>query len=131
MVTFLRILAIILLFLNGLSALVGGIGLIGDPSGESLGWSTEMLGPSPFENFLIPGIILFVGNGLVSIAVAMITIKRLSHYAVFILFQGAILCGWIAIQMGMLQFYHPLHLICGVVGMLLILCGYLLSQNRW
>ena len=126
----LRILSVTLLLINGLSALAGGFGLIADPSGASLGWSTEMLDPSPFENFLIPGIFLFVGNGLTSICIAVMTVKRMSHYAMFILFQGVFLCSWIVIQMVMLQFYHYLHLTCGILGMLLIVAGWNLVNKK-
>jgi hypothetical protein len=126
---FLRVLAIVLLFINGLSAFAGGIGLIGDPGGQSLGWTTDMLASSPFDTFLIPGIILFAGNGILSVTTAVIVIKRMAYYPLFILFQGGFLCSWIIIQMMMLHFYHPLHLICGVVGVLLIVCGYTLQRG--
>lgn len=126
----LRILSIILLLINGISGVAGGFGMIGDPSGRSLGWSTDMLGPSPFENFLVPGIFLFVGNGVMSIFIAVMTIKNRSHYATFIVFQGLFLCSWIVIQMVMLQFYHFLHLICGIIGVLLVVCGWYLLEYR-
>ena len=130
MVISIRILAITLLFLNGFSAVAGGVGLIGDPTGKSLGWSTDMLQHSPFNDFLVPGLVLFAGNGLLSIAIAVMTIKRRRYHAALIIIQGMFLCSWIIIQMVMLQLYHPLHLTCGGIGILLILCGYLLSQNR-
>ena len=130
MIGILRVTAITLLFINGLSAVAGSIGLIGDPRGHSMGWTTDMLVNSPFETFLIPGIILFAGNGVLSLAIAILVIKKVASYPLLIFFQGAFLCLWIIIQMIMLQFYHPLHLVCGIIGVLLILCGYILSQTH-
>ena len=123
----LRVFTIVLLFLNGSSAIAGGIGLIGDPSGKALGWTTEMLQHTPFDDYLIPGIVLFIGNGLLSILIAALTIKKKKHYPLYIIFQGSFLCGWIIAQIVMIRVYHPLHLICMVIGLLLIVCGYILS----
>ena len=124
-----RITAIILLIVNGIGALGGGIGLIGDPSGESMGWTTEMLVHSPFKNFFIPGIVLFAANGILSLTVAFITITRKKHYALYLILQGAVLVGWIVVQVLMIRLFYLLHLIFLVVGMLLIACGYILYST--
>lgn len=50
---------IILLFIQGVMALLGGYKLIKDPSGSLIGMPITMLAHSPFSNFLIPGIVLF------------------------------------------------------------------------
>lgn len=55
---------LVLEIFNGLSALAGGIGLILNTDGKALGMDTEMLASTPFETFLIPGIVLFVVNGI-------------------------------------------------------------------
>ena len=66
----LRFTAICLLVINGLCALWGGGALIYDPTGEFLQLSADFIKNSPFPNYLIPGIILFVANGLLSLFVA-------------------------------------------------------------
>lgn len=123
----LRLSAIVLLFINGIAAVVGSIVLIGDTSGEAMGWTTAMLEHSPFDTYLIPGLILFMANGLLSLIVAFLTIKKKPHYSSCIVLQGTILCGWIIVQILMIRFYHPLHLFCFGIGLLLIACGYILS----
>ena len=55
--------AALLLFV-GIGAVAGGLGVILDPSGESLGVSVDLLINSPFKNFLIPGIVLFTVSWL-------------------------------------------------------------------
>ena len=122
-----RLSAIILLVINGIGAVAGGIALIGDPSGRVLGWTTAMLEHSPFEDYLLPGIILFVFNGLLSMAVAFLTLKKRKYYSSYIILQGAVLCGWIIIQIMLIRDYHPLHLAFLAIGLLLIACGYILS----
>ena len=57
---------LLLLAILGLSAIGGGGALIISPSGKLLGGlPLSILKNSPFNNFLIPGIILFVVLGLV------------------------------------------------------------------
>ena len=123
----LRLFAIILLFINGVAALAGGARLIGDPSGEAMGWTKEMLEHSPFDNYLMPGVILLTVNGLLSLIIAVLTIKKNKIYTSYIILQGAVLCGWIITEIMMIRLYHPLHFIFLAVGLLLIVCGYILS----
>ena len=64
MKTFFKILAGVLLIINGMGALYGGLNLIVYPNGNSLQLPLEYLNHSPFNNYFIPGVILFVMNGL-------------------------------------------------------------------
>lgn len=48
----------------GMGAVAGGLPMIITPSGSDTGLSTEILQNTPFENYLIPGIILFTINGM-------------------------------------------------------------------
>jgi hypothetical protein len=54
-----NVLLFLLMFL-ALGAIVGGGALIPSPSGELLKMPLSNLGSSPFNSFLIPGIILFL-----------------------------------------------------------------------
>ncbi|MDK8640924.1 hypothetical protein [Niallia taxi] len=55
-----------ILLLVGISAVATGIGLVFKPNGSTLGMSDELLAESPFQSFLIPGILLFIIIGLAS-----------------------------------------------------------------
>ncbi len=70
-----RNLFLILLALLGLGAMFGGGVLIISPSGKLFGMPLSMLENSPFNDFLIPGIILFSLLGLAPIGVALALIK--------------------------------------------------------
>jgi hypothetical protein len=126
-----RIFALILLFFNGISALGGGIVLITDPSGESVEMPLSLLEHSPFKDFLIPGIILFTMNGVLSIlfAIPVILKSRISGWLV--LLQGCILTGWLAVQLVMIRDYDPLlHTLYLGAGAMLIITGILLIADK-
>jgi hypothetical protein len=118
------IIGIILLFLHGLSALVGGGELIYDPSGEIIYLSVDMLEHSPFDDFLIPGIILFVVNGIFNIFSAIWCLLKRDGYPLLMIACGVLLIIWIAVQIIMIrQFYPPLHAPYLLAGITIIVCG--------
>ena len=57
------------LMTTGVAAVGGGVGLSRDPGGNTIGWATDLLAPSPSVIFMIPGIILFAANGLLRIII--------------------------------------------------------------
>lgn len=117
-----------ILFLNAIGALAAGYLFMTDPSGSKMGMNPDLLQYSPFSSFFIPGLVLFVANGLLSAVTLVLyfTGHRLATKAV--LLQGVILCTWIFVQMIMLRLIHPLHLIMGAAGLLLIF--YSLSKIK-
>jgi hypothetical protein len=124
-----RLIAIILLIFNGISAIAGGWALIAAPDGAILQMPVEMLRYSPFSNFLVPGIILFVMNGILSIIVGIFSILRWKNYHFFIICQGYVLLGWIVIQIGMIRSFHILHVLYGLTGLILIVLGMLIKND--
>jgi hypothetical protein len=61
-----KIAVILLLLFNGVGAFYGGGSLILQADGSGLGMNVSLLERSPFSDFLIPGIVLFVVNGISS-----------------------------------------------------------------
>jgi hypothetical protein len=101
-----------------------------DPSGETLGMPLRFLEHSPFENFLVPGIILFIVNGLFSLLFAIMAMLRFLNYSWLVIFQGFILLGWLIIQIIMIrEFYAPLHVLYFIIGLLLIATGWILARQ--
>ena len=73
-----------LLALLGSGAIFGGGVLIASPSGKLFGMPLFLLEHSPFHDFLIPGIILFMVLGIVPIVVTIALIKKpVSEFAQF------------------------------------------------
>lgn len=110
----------LLLFLHafvGIGALAGGLGAILNPQ-EPMGASVELLKNSPFNNFLIPGIILFAVIGLGNVISAFI-IRSKSQYRGFLssIFSWALVI-WIVVQCIMLNSVHYLHIIYFIIGLI-------------
>lgn len=70
-----NILLFLLAFL-GVGALFGGGMLILSPSGDLFGMPLSMLDHSPFSNFLLPGIILFVVLGIIPCGLVVALLKK-------------------------------------------------------
>lgn len=129
MKTIVKITALLLLIVNGTGALYGGLHMIADPSGAGLQMPLSFLEHSPFQSYLIPGIILLIVNGILSFAAIAATILKARNYAWFIIMQGVILTGWITVQVILLRlFYAPMHATFLAVGVLLIACGLYLRD---
>ena len=128
MKTLLNIVISVLLLINGAGAIVGGSQLITHPDGSSLKMPLEFLQHSPFHDYFIPGIILFTANGIFSFIVLAILLFRGKHYSWYVATEGAILTGWILIQMILLQTFNSLQFVFGTMGVLLIGAGWRLNK---
>jgi hypothetical protein len=90
-----RNLLVFLLVILGLGAIFGGAVFIISPSGKLFGMPLSMLENSPFNNFLIPGIILFSVLGLVPVGLALALIKRpKNRFAELFNFYGDMYWAW-------------------------------------
>lgn len=126
----LKIIASILLLFNGIGALYGGLSLMMYPDGSNIQLSMDWLEHTPFHNYFIPGLVLFIANGFFSIFVFISLLLNHRLSARLVMVQGAILCGWIIIQILMIQTVYFLHFILGGVGLGLILSGLLLQKTK-
>jgi hypothetical protein len=121
--------SIFLLLTNGLNAIMGGWLFMSAPRGDTLGMTTVFLENSPFHDFSVPCIILFVANGLFSLMTTVFAIWRWKYYPRLIFFQGVILTGWIIIQAIMIQNANLLHIYFGGIGGLLVVFGIVLEES--
>lgn len=117
-----------MLIFNGIGALYGGGHLILYPDGSSIQLSLNWLENTPFHDYLIPGIILFIANGLFSLLAFGALIFNLKNSAWFVMAQGAIMSGWIVIQIILIQTVYFLHFIMGGVGISLAILGWILVK---
>ena len=93
----------------GVGAVAGGLGLALDPSGEGLGIPLELLEETPFATFLIPGIVLFVVNGLGSLAGAVVSFARHRYAGETAIALGTFLIAWLLVQGYWFAGFHWLH----------------------
>ncbi len=125
-----RLIAIILLLFNAVSALYGGWSLMADPSGGSLDLPLSILDHSPFKNFLVPGLILFITNGIFSLLFAVMALLKFMNYSWLVIFQGFILAGWLTIQIAMIrEFYGPMHVLYFSLAALMVATGWILARQ--
>ena len=125
----LNVFAAVLLFLNGSTALFGGYNLMAHPDGSTIQLSLHWLKYSPFHDYLIPGIILFIANGICSSVTFIALLLKYRYYPWLVIAQGAMLIGWISVQMILMQTTYYFHYIFGVIGILLVVLGVTLFLN--
>jgi len=112
----------ILMLFQGLSGLFGGIALVIDPSGELLQMPLSMLAGSPFNTFLIPGIILLIILGIFPMVIFYGLWKRTNWAWSGALMVSAALIIWIGVEIWMIGYHSepPLQLIYGLLGLILL-----------
>jgi hypothetical protein len=121
------------LLLQGLSGILGGFGLMSDPTGRALEIPQEWITGTPFSDYFIPGLILFslLGIGPLIAAYAVWKRHRLS-------WMGAMLVGdalviWIVVEIFMIGYHSnpPLQLFYGLLGVGIIVLTLLPSVRRY
>jgi hypothetical protein len=105
----------------GMNAVGGGAGLaingLGLPKGQLVG--------TPFDSFLVPGLLLavVVGGGMLAAAVA--TWRRSRRAAEATIGAGAIMLGWIAVEAVMIDDGRQLQIAVALVALLTLTLGWL------
>lgn len=125
-----RVFAIVLLTITGISAMGGGAMLVIDPTGALLGFDRVGLAETFFVDFRLPGLILLLLIGVLNLVVAGMVVNKAGHYPTLVFLQGAILTGWILVQLYVLPATHFLQLVFAVIGVMLMLLGSLLGSSR-
>jgi hypothetical protein len=131
-----------LLVFLAVSALFGGYGLVADPSGRQLQMSQEWLAATPFRDYLIPGLILFIVLGFIT-ALALLTrpvwgwmrpfeSRYHEHWSwLASVASGVALLVWIIVQVVMVGPQSVLQLIYGLLALTIIGVAYLTSVRRY
>jgi hypothetical protein len=121
---------LVLLVVQGLGGLAGGLSLTIGPDGSIMKMPLSYLDGSPFPDFLIPGLILFLVLGVLPlVAVAGLWLhRRWGWYVAF-----AVGCGlmiWILVEVTIIPFswLQPAY---GVVGVLIFAVAALKSVRRF
>ena len=123
-----KLLAIILLLFNGTGALYGGLSFMLHPDGSGLQMSVSYLLHSPFPNFFVPGLLLFVFNGILSLVAIGIVFFSHRYGAWAVVLEGSILVVWIVVQIIMVRDFRMLHAVMFGTGALMILTGIILVK---
>lgn len=123
-----RIVAIVALMFLGVSGVIGAIPLIVNPGGEPWSMPQNLLQYSPFRSYLVPGIILLVANGLLSVWSLWLTVSSRPGYGWWVIVQGVVLLGWLIVEVAMLRLMVWPHYLYGAVAMALVISGIVIVR---
>lgn len=116
------IILMVLMALQGLSGLAGGFGLAADPSGASLGMPVAWLDGSPFQDYLIPGIILLsvLGLGPLIVLYGLWNRKRWAWSGSLAVAVSLIV--WITVEIAIIGYQPnpPLQLVYGLISAVML-----------
>jgi hypothetical protein len=113
----------------GFGALAGGLAAITNPE-EPLGVPIEILKNSPFENFLIPGVILFTIIGLGNIFSSLMMCFKSKYQGYISSFFSWALVIWIIVQCLMINDVAALHVIFFTIGLIEASLSTMILYNK-
>ena len=127
---FARYVSIAMLVFLGITSLVGAVPMLTDPHGQPWQMPQSFLQHSPFHSYLIPGIVLLVMNGLMSLFVLLLTLRRRNGYGRWIAAQGCVLLGWLTVECLVLRMVIWPHYVYGAGSAILVIGGVALWSDR-
>ena len=104
--------------------------MVAQPDGTILNLSTSLLEPSPFKDFLIPGIILASIVGGTNLLAVFFNMHRSIKRYNWALAGGIMISGWIIVQMILIRAVNMLQLIYLGIGAIIILVSFQL-KGKW
>lgn len=119
-----RVALLVLTAFITLTALPGGMLLMMEPGGGSIGLTVQLLSNTPFHDFFIPGLVLALivgGSSLVSLFLVM-NESPLSYKVAML--SGIILVVWILAELAFIPYYHWLQGLYLAIGVLVALTSY-------
>jgi hypothetical protein len=123
--------ALVLEVLLGVGALGGGLILMIAPRGEIMPLPLSALAGSPFDTYLMPGLILFGVLGVGPFVAARLAWLRHPLAPAAALVVGAGLLIWVAVEVAIIGYSNepPLQAIYGILGVAIVLvaCYWLLA----
>ena len=106
----------------GITAVLGGFGLVSDPSGTKMNIPLEALKNSPFPNYFIPGLVLLLVIGVGHVFSGIVTFLRHRYAGSLAVFLGAFLAVYLMVEvwfMGVVNFSQPLYFLLGATELIL------------
>jgi hypothetical protein len=126
-----RTLAVALALLLSLGGLGGGALLWFDPSGAAIGLDLAVLASTPFVDFEIPGVVLFLANGVLPLAAGFFTATGHPRAPSWIAGAGAVLLGWMLAQLAWVGWLFWLQGVLLAWGVALLATGLAWPASRF
>lgn len=119
----------ILQFFIGIGAFVVGLLMMVNPGGDDTIMPLSLLDRSPFQDFLIPGIILLTFNGLGNIFASVLSFRRHKLAGWAGIFFGFGLMIWIFVQITMIGGGHWLQYLYFSLGVVEVVLGIFIRET--
>lgn len=111
-----RVALIVLELFVGLGAVVGGVGV----ATNTIGLPEGLLRGSPFDSYLIPGLVLVFVVGGSQLAAAAAVLRRHELGAAASVLAGLILVGWMVVEIAIIGLGHWVQGFYLVLGLLIL-----------
>jgi hypothetical protein len=125
---------LILTAIQAIGAIAGGVGLVQDPI-DNIGMSLSILEGSPFDDFLVPGLILLIVVGLFPLFVLAGLLRRWKPAWWLVVVSGAGLVIWIVVEVALLGFLPDsgtgLQVGMGVLGLAILVLALVRPTRRY
>jgi hypothetical protein len=108
---------------TAVGAIPVGIMLITDPSGAGVGFPAGWIEATPFGSYLLPGLDLFLMNGIGMLVLAALTVLRHPFAPWLTAALGTGLAIWIGVQLVVMPEVSFLQVIYGAIGLVLVAIG--------
>ncbi|MDD9941747.1 MAG: hypothetical protein OXU20_11945 [Myxococcales bacterium] len=102
-----------------LSAVIGGIELVLAPGGSTY-VSAELLRQTPFETFLVPGLLLLATVGVTAMASAVLLVRRSPVALDAAMLAGGMIVGWIMAELAVTRTFQISHAAHAALGLSLL-----------
>lgn len=108
-----------------LQGIAGGLGMLSGSSGAP----GELLSGTPFSSFVVPGLLLLLAVGGLSLIAGLLSIKDVFTGAAASILAGCVVLGWIVGEMYVVPWTHWLQPFEAGLGFLMIALGSLLVAD--
>ncbi|MGE0430807.1 MAG: hypothetical protein AB7K09_11815 [Planctomycetota bacterium] len=121
-----------MLIVVGLMAAPAGAAFVADPGGGALGMTTALLAGSPFNDFMIPGLVLLLLHGGTGIVAGVASLNGWRHGGIATAVLGVAMVIWIAVQVAVVGFswLQPVFATVGLVEIGMGVAAWK-SAQRW
>lgn len=124
----LRLTLVALLGLVGLGGVYGGVQMLAHPYGP-MGMSTQMMARTPFDSFVVPGLLLLLLVGVVPLFLAVDLLPRTHRHPGWVFAFGVGLMAWIVTQWVVVDAWLWLQPAIFAVGLVIAVVAALLWRR--
>ncbi len=124
-----KTLLFMLLSFVAVTATISGLIMISNPDGKVMSLALSVLDVTPFKNFMVPGMALTT-MGVINAIAVFFNLQRHTNRYNWAMAGGAMVGGWIVVQIILIQTLHWLQFVYLCAGLLIILIAYQL-KGKW